>query len=288
MPSVMCGTVGGRTFLKIFKNQFFMIKNKLRIGNFTSSEIAALMKTGKGANGFGAPAITYIEETNIERRLGRSITDESNARPLTWGKLLEGRVFDLLGIDYTLSSTETEQHPNIDFWTGSKDGKKQNVPGGCIIEIKCPITLKSYCQLVQALYDGLTGMAAMEVIRETHKDGEKFYWQCVSNSCISNTKYAELIIYMPYYSELPAIKMLADGLPNAYWIAMAGEDELPYLLDGGYYKNLNVISFEVPQSDKDLLTANVLKAGKMLINPSAPAIDITTTVSTNNEKPVLI
>lgn len=272
-----------------------MIQNELRVGNFTSSEIAALMKTGKGANGFGAPAITYIMETNYERLLGRSITDESNAKPLTWGKLMENRVFELLGLEYTLSSQQTDQHPVVSYWTGSKDGARQGVEGGCIIEIKCPLTLKSFCQLVTPLAMGLTGMAAMDAIRENHKDGDKYYWQCVSNACINGAKHAELIVYMPFKSELSDIKLMCDGNPNAYWIAMAGDDELPFLVDGGFYNNLNVIRFEVPQEDKDLLTANVIKAGKMLIAPTntsntipAPQ-EITTAIpSTSSNKPALI
>lgn len=242
-----------------------MIQNKPRIGNFTSSEIVALTKVGKDKVSFGAPALTYIEECNMERRLGRSLTDESNAKPLTWGKLLESRAFELLGLEYSLSSTETDVHPNIPYWAGSKDGMKFD-EGKTVIDIKCPITLKSFCQLVQPLYDGLTGNLAMEAIRENHKDGDMYYWQLVSNSILNNTKFAELIVYVPYLSELPEIKLLADGNPNAYWIAMAGEDELPYLIDGGYYKNLNTIRFEVPQADKDFLTALVLKAGALLIN----------------------
>jgi hypothetical protein len=233
----------------------------------------------------------------MERLLGRSLSDETNARPLTWGKIVEGRVFELLGLEYSLSSSETDPHPTIEYWSGSKDGKKEGVEGGCIIEIKCPITLKSFCQLVQPLYQGLTGSAAMDSIRENHKDGEKYYWQCVSNAVINNTKHAELIVYMPYFSELVEIKKMADGIPNAYFITMGGDDELPYLIDGGYYKNLNIISFEVPQSDKEALTANVLKAGKMLLNPANTTTTDTAaettpepaeTTSANSSKPVLL
>lgn len=238
--------------------------NQGRVGSFTSSEIVALTKTGKQANGFGVAAITYIEETNYERRLGRSITDEINAKPLTWGKMVEGRVFDLLGLEYVLTSDETTQHPTIEYWAGSKDGLK-NDEGKTVIDIKSPITLKSFCQLVQPLYDGLEGMDAMNAIRENHSQGEKYYWQLVSNSILEDTKFAELIVYMPYESELPEIKLMADGLPNAYWIAMAQDGELPFVKDGGYYKNINVIRFEVPERDKEALTANVKKAGEMLI-----------------------
>lgn len=249
-----------------------MINNIHRIGNFTSSEIAALTKEGKAKGTFGAPALTYIAETNMERRLGRSLTDEINAKPLLWGKLLETKVFDLLGLEYVLTSQETKLHPSITYWAGSKDGCKFDT-GGTVIDMKCPINLKSFCQLVDPLYKGLTGMNAMNAIRENHKDGEKYYWQLVSNSIIEDCQFAELIVYVPYKSELPDVKMLAqnsDTPEKFYWLMYAGEDELPFLVDRGYYKNLNTIRFEVPQEDKDFLTEKVEKAGKLLeeIQPS--------------------
>lgn len=247
-----------------------MINNSARIGNFTSSEIVALTAKARDKKSFGTAALTYIEETNMERRLCRSLTDEVNARPLTWGKLLEYHVFDQLGLEYQLISNETIVHPEINYWSGSPDGETED----SVSDIKCPLTLKSFCQLVQPIYDGLTGIDAMAAIRENHKDGEKFYWQLVSNAILLKKKFAELIVYMPYLSEIPAIKMLAsavdgDKASKHYWIAMALDDELPFLIDGGYYKNLNIIRFEVPESDKKLLTDCVLEAGKMLIGNEA-------------------
>lgn len=247
-----------------------MINNKLRVGNFTSSEIVALTAKDRSGKGWGKPALTYIEETNMERRLGRSLTDEVNARPLTWGKLLESRVFELLGLEYMLTSQDTSRHPQFPYWAGSKDGLK-NDDGKTVMDIKCPLTLKSFCQLVQPLYDGLTGMDAMNTVRENHKDGDKYYWQLVSNSCIEDTRYAELIVYMPYKHELDEIRHSVQNVPGDqigkhYWIAMANEDELPFLLEDGYYRNLNVIRFEVPEADKKLLTDLVKKGGEMLIS----------------------
>jgi hypothetical protein len=49
------------------------------------------------------------------------------------------------------------------------------------------------------------------------------------------------------------------------WVDYASDDELPYLIDGGYYKNLNIIRFEIPEADKKLLTGCVLKGGEMLL-----------------------
>lgn len=246
-----------------------MIRTKSRLGNFTSSEIVALTKEGKTKGSFGMPALTYIEECNMERRLGRSLTDEVNARALTWGKLLEPRPFDLLGLEYSLNSKETIVHPTIQYWSGSPDGFKYD-PGKTVTDIKCPMTLKSFCQLVDPIYAGFTGMDAVNLIRDTHKDGEKFYWQLVSNAILTNSKFAELIPYVPYKSELDEIKLMAQNvepelLSKHYWIAMALEGELPFLVDDGYYKNLNIIRFEVPEEDKELLTNKVIKAGEMLI-----------------------
>lgn len=228
-----------------------------RLGNFTSSEIVALTKSGKKEGSLGAPALTYIEECNMERRLGRPLENEADAKPTSWGKLIESRAFELLGLEYTLCSQETLSHPTIDCWKGSPDACKED---GTVVDIKCPITLKSFCQLV----DGMS----IEAVRNIHPQGEKYYWQIVSNAILTNSKYGELIVYVPYRSELEAIKDLASsaGESGEYtkWIYYASEDGLPFLIDGGHYKNLNIIRFEIPDSDKEFLTNRVLECKELL------------------------
>jgi len=241
-----------------------MINNTPRIGNFTSSEIGNLMKKDRSGKGFGAPALTYIEECNMERRLGRSITDEVSARPLLWGKLLEERAFDLLGLEYTLTSKDTITHPAIPYWAGSPDGGKDEPK--TVVDIKCPITLKSFCQLVDNFKEG-----GMDQVRAEHKDGDKYYWQIVSNAILTGSDNGELIVYMPYRSELADIRMMVQLLPGEiigkyYCVATAMDDELPYLLDGGYYRNVNILSFPIPDADKKALTDAVLRAGEMLVD----------------------
>lgn len=264
-----------------------MINNPIRNGNFNSSEICALMSKGRSKDAFwGEPAYTFIEETNYERMLGRAITDEVQARPLSWGNLVEGHVFGLLGPEYILTSGQTDQHPEIPFWVGSKDGLKKD-KGGTVFDIKSPLTLKSFCQLVAPLLLGFTGMDAMNAIRngyeyrgatfKKHKDGEKFYWQLVSNACLVGAKWAELIPFMPYKKELEEIKLLAlkaegEDMAKYSWIQFAREDELPFIQEGGRFTNLNKIRFEVPQSDKDLLKSRVLAAGKMLLSDGVKRI----------------
>ena len=84
-------------------------ENINRIGRFTSSEIHNLLSVNVKKDGFGKPALTYINEKAMERRLGRSIDTESNARPLTWGKAVEKYVHEYhLPTSYSYCSSESE------------------------------------------------------------------------------------------------------------------------------------------------------------------------------------
>lgn len=240
----------------------------MRVGNFTSSKIVALMSNGKAKGTLGKPAWTYIAERNMERNLQRPLENETTAKALSWGKLVEKRVFELLGTEYQLVSSETIMHPTIPFWSGSPDANKFD-EGRTVGDIKSPLTLKSFCQLVAPLYGNLTGLSAIEYIRENHDDGDKFYWQLVSNAILTDSKYGELIVYVPYLSELEEIREMVRMMDDAkqyryYWINNAQDDELPWLKEGGYYKNLNVIRFPIPQEDKDALTERVLTCGQYL------------------------
>lgn len=224
-----------------------ILKNTLRVGNFTSSEIHRLMGTKKVAE-------TYIKEKNFERKLGRSLGTESEARPLLWGKTIEHRAFEQLGIDYLLNSQETKQHPVVSFWSGSSDGIKHD-EGKTVIDIKCPFTLKSFCELVEC--------ETIEQLRDNHKDGDKYFWQLVSNAIINECEYAELIVYVPYLSELEEIRTDAED-NGIKFIMYASQEELPYLLDGGHYKNINILRFKVSDQHKIELYNNVVTYGKLL------------------------
>lgn len=244
--------------------------NGHRGGKFTSSEIVNLTKEGKSKGTWGAPALTYIEEKNMERRLGRSIDSDTDSRPTNWGKFMERMGAILLGNEYPFNSSHTLVHPTIDNWAGSPDVIKED-EGRTIVDFKAPFTLKSFCQLVQPLYDGLEGMAAMNAIRDTHKEGDKYYWQIVSNACITGAKWGELIVFCPYESEIPVIQhavSMMEGTDQSkyYFIYTAQKEQLPYIKDGGYYANINIIRFEIPQVDKDKLTDLVVRAGELLIS----------------------
>lgn len=239
-----------------------ILSNQSRVGSFSSSEIYNLTKKDKSGKGFGVPALTYIAEKNMARRLGRSLTSETNSRPTTWGKLLEPFAFSKLGFDYDLVSTETITHPDYPFWVGSPDVKGKNIVG----DIKCPMTLKSFCQLVDPVKSEYTGkeIEQIQAIRDGHPSGEAYYWQLVSNAILTNSDYAELIVYVPFRSDIPGIRLAAMDDPKFKWVEYADDWELPFLIEGNHYHDLNIIHFAVPQSDKDLLTDCVERAGKLL------------------------
>ncbi len=264
----------------------------LRTGRFTSSEIVAL--TGYGSrpmtedelkewkkdnpksqkknteDGFSDAGLTYIEETNMERRLGRPLENETDAKATSWGLLLEPYSFSKLGLEYTLCSKKTFPHPTIEFLVGSPDALKGK---DTVADHKNPMTLKSFCQLVDPyIENGVEKFPALsiEAVRANHKDGDKYFYQIVSNAMITDCNKGELIVFVPYKSELETIRGLASsaGEMGDYvkWIYYATDEQLPHLIDGGHYKNLNIISFDITDAHKNFLYKRVKEAG-LLLNP---------------------
>jgi len=233
-----------------------------RNGRFTSSEIYKLMANGKAKDTIGTPFYSYCEEVYFEIRLGRRLDNETSAKPTSWGNLVERQAFDCLGYEYELVSKDTIIYNSPEFsewWAGTPDLKKNE---DTICDVKCPMTLKSFCTFYEC--DNI------DDVRIKHKDGEKYYWQLVSNSILTGCKNAELIIYAPYKNEIADIKELAsnyDGDQNKVaWINWSNDDDLPYLENGGYYKNIKTITFDVPEYDKIALENRVRLAIKEVQN----------------------
>lgn len=231
-----------------------------RNGTFSSSNIHKLLEKGRN-NTFSVAGLKYIKQVRYEQKLGRAINKEHNARATSWGKFIEGRVFNLLPLGYQLVSNKRLFHPEYSFWSGAPDLKKPLVVG----DVKAPFSLETFCDKIEALQD-------IEVYK---KEFPEDYWQHISNAILLEknghpVERFEAIIYVPYKSELAEIRDEAywhdDEGFNVSFIDRASDEELPYLPDNGYYKNINIISFEIPKADKDLLTERVIEAGK-LINP---------------------
>ena len=214
--------------------------NTNRIGNISSSNIHKIMGSPKPKN-------TYLTELAYERRLGRSLSNEVSSKPTSWGHLLEGIVFNQLGLEYSLVSDETIKHAEIDYWCGSPDGYTKT----SVIDIKCPFTLKSFVELVD-----------IKTIKDLKSEKPEYYWQLVSNSILLDKQFAELIVYCPYFEDLGLIKhqaqnVNAEDLYKYYWLASASDEEIPFILPDSEFKDLNIFKFEVPTEDKQLLTETI-------------------------------
>lgn len=226
--------------------------NNKRLARFTSSQIGKLMTYGKDGKSFGKPALTYIEEKQMEKKSGRFLNSETSSRPTSWGKLVEQQAFNLLGLEYKITSEDTIIHPDIPLWVGSPDGVKEDT----VFDIKCPYTLKSFFRLVAC--------KTIDEVRAKCDDGELYYWQLVSNAILTDKRYAELIVYCPYKEELDDIRELAsnfDGNQNKYaWIGFGADEDLPHIIKGNHYNNLNIIRFEVSEEDKKALFNRVIES----------------------------
>lgn len=232
-----------------------------------------------------APFFTYVEECIMERFFKQTLENDVEVLAMAWGKLCEIIVHNKLPNNYIFHSDKTLEHPEVPEWVGTPDGSKRRAAlrrlpvfkADTITDIKCPLTRKSFFHLVRALYDfdglkvrkkkksEISGWDAIMYIRQNHKDGEKFYWQLVSNACIADAKFAELIVYMPYREELELIRKYNNDLAEPNWlVGRATDKELPFIYKQSGIKNINVIRFEVPQADKDFLTMRVKMAIELI------------------------
>ncbi len=268
------------------------LSNK-RTGRVTSSEIVALTTNGtspmseeelkqykidnpkgtrKTKDDYGAPFYTYVEECIMERFFAQRLENDVDVLAMSWGKLCENIVHHELSFDYIFQSDKTYVHKLYPDWVGTPDGTKlSRKKVDTVTDIKCPLTRKAFFNLVRDLYDFdgvkvkrkkiVDWAGVIQAIRKRSKEGEKYYWQLVSNACILGAKYAELIVFMPYKEELESIRLFNSKMdvPN-YLVGRATDGELPYIYKERGIKNINVIRFEVPQADKDFLTDRVKAA----------------------------
>jgi len=246
-----------------------MVNNLERIGRFTSSNIWKLTTQNATKDGFGAPALTYIEEKRAERTLGRSIDLGKQSQSTIWGHVMEHYCNKFhLGIEYTFGSKETDVHPKYKFWSGSKDYVKKDTAG----DIKC-FEPKRYYELSMKLLQLNEGIITLEQFKKEEKE---VYWQVLSNSIILGKPKCEIITYAPTEKQLLQIRKELEetnvieklGL-NEWQTRFIVENELynlSYIPEGIEYPNFVKFQFDVPIEDIVFLTKCVIDAEKLLTN----------------------
>ena len=217
------------------------------------------MSKGRGnfsIENVGKPFLTYVEEKQMEIDLGRSLQSENNARSTAWGTLLEEQCFNKMGLEYSLVSKVRYYHKEFcKRWSGMPDLLTDELIG----DIKCPWTLKSFCKLVKIINSDNPAEALKE-------NNPEYYWQLVSNAILCDRNKAMLVVYCPYLEDLPEVKELASGeLDSRFaFINWATDEELPYLIKGKKYEDLNAVEFDIPEEDKEILTSRVKMAIELL------------------------
>lgn len=236
-----------------------------RVARFTSSKISVLMVDGKGKYGFGAGAITYINQKAMELELGRGISLPVNKWEMSWGKLWEVWVHWQLGSEYELVIDKTTIHPKYEFWSGSEDFQVK-VDYGCISELKC------YQMENHFKYSRCLQKQDIELFK---KEFSAEYWQIVSNSLIHNTKFGEAIAFMPTEENLIEMRQLVeetdyiekhikDDLWKYRFVYEKDLWDLPFIPIHSDFASMTKFRFEVPVNDKILLTKKVIDANKFL------------------------
>lgn len=238
-----------------------------RVARLTSSKASLLMVQGKGEFGFGAGAITYINDKRKELEYGRGISLPIYKKEILWGKVWEVWVHWQLGGEYKLIIDQTTVHPKYSFWSGSEDFQVE-IEGGCISELKC-YQMSNHYDYVKCLEKKDTAIFKKEYADE--------YWQIVSNSCIHGTKYGEAIAFLPTESNLIEMRRLLDETnyieknlkdedPFKYmFISTTPLYDLAFIPSHSDFPSMVKFRFEVPITDKIALTERMIKAGKLLL-----------------------
>lgn len=249
------------------------MSNLTRYGTFSSSQIYKLMSKGRGnwsIDNVGASFNTYLKEKYREIKLQKPINPPIHTRPIVWGKVMEGYVFENhLSLNYKeMNEFGRLSHPELKQWTGIPDTMRKDV----VCDIKCPTSLTQFCDLIDSF----------ESAEALKKEKPEYYWQLVSNAILTDVDKAELIVYMPFESELKnVLEYVADtelqvsGLTSFQWEWIFHEiqnyqydniipSNVPYLNDKGSYSNLTKFEFDIPAEDKKTLTERVKLATEQL------------------------
>ena len=233
------------------------MKDTNRNGMFSSSNIAALMKNGRGKDSYGVPFYSLVKEKRRERRAGQSMGNDARHTPADWGNMCESIAHEHLPLDYQLVSNDGRLYHELLPWCGVPDGFKDE---DTVTDIKCPFTLTSFFNILEAV-EGLEPDGIAAALLEAC---EEYFWQLISNAILSNRSKCELILFMPKKSMIEDIQQVSKD-SDLYWFHMKNVNEMPWTADDSDIPVITIIKFDATDELKKQLTDRVEAASELLL-----------------------
>lgn len=238
-----------------------------RVARITSSKVSLLLVEGTKEFGFGAGAITYLNNKKKELEFGRGLDLPVYKWEMLHGKMYEPFVHWQLGSEYELVIDKTTVHPKYPQWSGSQDLNilKDGVKIG-IAELKC-YQMSNHFDYVKVLQQ-----QNVEVLKKAYPE---CYWQIVSNCIIHGVSIGEAIAFLPTEEQLIEMR---DLLENTDYIEKQLKDDawkyrqfyekdlydLTFIPKHSDFPSMVKFRFEVTVKDMVLLTKKVLDGIKYL------------------------
>ena len=179
---------------------------KVRLGNFTGSEVGKLMNKGRKKDElFGETAKSYIYQVAAERDMIADVINddelfelyrkqtEAKSKAMDWGIEKEPEARELFATKYNMEMIEVGScvHPTIPHFASSPDGMcwpSENEKYA--IEIKCP-NQATFMRYATEIVDG----DSLKSVKP------EYYWQCQSHMVCTGASKCYFIAYCPWQNK---------------------------------------------------------------------------------------
>jgi hypothetical protein len=178
--------------------------HRLRLGNFTGSEVGNLFISGKKKDEmFGQVAMKYIHKKAAERDLNKELVKDDDmfqmyldifnpsSKSMEWGKDQEDNARDLYSksMNIKVITVGLVKHKRIKNFASSPDGfiyNENNKEKGCL-EIKC-LSPENFMMYYHEVKDA-EGLKKVE---------PKYYYQCMAHMSCTGAKWCDFVVYNPF------------------------------------------------------------------------------------------
>jgi hypothetical protein len=118
------------------------------------------------------------------------------------------------------------------------------------MDLKCPVDINRFVTAFECEGD-------IEKFRNDYPEGDKYFWQLVSNSIITGMNNCRLTFFVPKFSELTEIQEFSEGAGTEYaWVFYASQYDLPHIPDESVLPNqIDILFTPTNEQKKELKNA---------------------------------